>query len=345
MNDPLDTPPKKNVSNSGWVRRVVNSTWHSFIAKFIAAIGLLAALAGLTTFALGQTMTTQVRLAGMVVSFLLLGGLTLFYGGRALVRLAKEGETLAKELDEAWKQVNSLNDEKKQWESNAEVPSRLCRLASAVFGFVYYDHRVECHLSRDGAFDILTTLKMAAKIDGVESIEHMVSAPHAPENWDDVIDLTATDKDDQSVRLTYQVLDRSAKTLYWLFRALPELPKGHRIEYSYSERLPADSFAMDKSKMQSRNLEWEYFAVRISYPTERLQFTVDLPAGFVPEHRAYDIWFGTRNKVRHVQEHVRVTESEFWHTARNSKSDQLQLRLNVDSPIQGLYYVIKWIPP
>jgi hypothetical protein len=341
--DSSNTPNEK--PSSGWVERLVRATWHSFKQKLTAALSAMAAVTALLTFALGSTIPSPVRLGGAIACASILVLMAVFYAGRALVTLAREGEKLAVEKDKAWEQVRSLNQEKAEWQSESQTASRATRLASALCGIVYYDYELDCHLLPDGAFTIDSKIAMAALVDRVTEMEHYVYAPHAPDSWDEVIELKAEDKDDKQVLIKAVPVEKKARVLYWLLRAIPEFTKGHRIVYSYKETLPADSFTMTESAMKERGLAWEYFAVRISWPTEHFCFRVTLPSGFVPASHEYDVWLGDRGKVTQSDEYNRLRKNQCWQAKRNADRNELIFELDVKFPIHCLYYVIKWQPP
>jgi len=329
----------------GWVARLVQATWKSFRAKLVAAIAFIASVTAVLTFVLNPSIPRPLRLVGAIGFSLLLVGLAIYYTATSLITLAREGERLAVELDRAWEQVRSLNLEKEEWQKEPGTPSLAARLASALYGMVYYIYNMDCTLENTGAFLIKSSLNLAATIGGIRNIEHHVTAPHAPEEWDQVIELAAEDKDDKTVLLEPVIVEKTARRLYWNLKAVPGFKEGNRIEYSYKETLPAGSFAMTTEEMVNRGLEWEYFYVRITRPTEKLVFSVTMPPNFTPEKWDFDVWFGWRGQERHAPEYYRIVENKYWQVNRIPRTEQIRLQLHVDYPIQGLYYAIKWRPP
>jgi len=345
----MDTPhisaDTEAPSRTGWMKRVLRASMRSFRARLVVALGILGSLVGILTFSLGPTLTPQLRTAGLAISIVAFTTIVLFHTVRALVALAREGEWLAKDADTAWSQVRSLNQEKKEWQEQPDTPSRLTRLASALCGVVYYNHVTDGTLKHDGAFELVSRLAMAATVSGVDSIEHHVYAPHAPEQWDQAIELTAQDKDDKSVRLMPVIVEKSAQRLEWLLKAIPEFKRNDRIEYRYKEDVPPGSFAMTRKELFERNMQWESMDVFAEWPTERMSLSVKMPAGFVPADHDFDVWFGVHNKLRHQQEYARLRALDFWRINRNPQTNEIVYTLDVTFPIQGLHYAIKWIPP
>jgi hypothetical protein len=323
----------------------MSETFDTLRQKLLAAGSLAAMIMSFVTFALGTSLSVPLRRVGVVASVAGFVAIAAYYMVKSIRALAVKAEALAEEVDMAWGQVKSLNVEKQEWQKEGNPHGRAVRAGAALRGIVYYNYQADCRLEESGGFEIATDLSMAATMQGVTSIEHEVVAPHAPADWDKAIELTAEDKDDANVVLKPVMTSKTATHLHWYLRAIPEFTQGHTIKYCYREHLPPGSFAMSIEELSKRDMQWEFFYIAITWPTEKLQLTVTFPSDYVIDELSYDVWFTPKGKVRNTNEYSRVGTKSFWLAKSKRNSEGLQGRLCVPFPVQGLCYVVKWKPP
>jgi hypothetical protein len=123
----------------------------------------------------------------------------------------------------------------------------------------------------------------------------------------------------------------------------PPIPRGTSLTYSYATQAPPGSFAMTFEEVEKRRLEYEFRSRIVTYPTKHFYSKVIFPEGFEPIDTGYDVWFGLA-KVRHDGEYYRIAYSSYWIDSHDELGRRY-MQLNVDYPILGLRYVLKWVPP
>lgn len=326
-------------------RELFELSWRSFTRKAIMATIVLLSAGALLSITLGEPLPPnwQNNLKAILVALVV--GIPAFTFANGSLSALRERKRLQGELSEAWKQVRSLNEEKEHLLGEKGSLRALSTLSSHFYGLVYYEYAVSGELHEDGSFGIKYTTDLAATIDQIDGIERFTQAPHAPEVLGVPIGLEAEAEEwhEFAVKLLPEVIREEPKTLFWKLRFVPDLPVGKRLRYSFVENLPPDSFAMTLEEMKRRDLRWEYFYVRISCPTEFLDFSVVLPPNFLPKQVNYDVWFGYNAKIKHFPEYDRIFDAGGW--TATLEDDRLCLQLKVNFPIHGLVYAVKWQPP
>jgi hypothetical protein len=86
---------------------------------------------------------------------------------------------------------------------------------------------------------------------------------------------------------------------------------------------------------------FEYTYTRISYPTDHLVIKIVFPPDFIPDEPAFDVWYG-EGRVRHEREYGRIAPGFL---SRWDSNKRLYLRLEVEYPLLGLTYLLRWHPP
>jgi len=200
---------------------------------------------------------------------------------------------------------------------------------------------VETELFNEGYTTSKHRIELTSTTDKVYSIEHSSTLPHAPLDGDRPIDLQVPDQLIDEVKLKPVILSLSKNKLFWQLNFLPCLPKGKKVHYNYSETSPRGSFAMTFEELKNRKMDYEYFSMRISYPTEHYKQKLIFPVKFDPTYYDYDVWLG-EGKVQHPEEFHRLRN--FWHVGRE-KDGRMYIEISIKHPIHGLIYALKWIPP
>lgn len=332
-------------SRQGWLDSFVQTTLSSLVSKILAAVTIIGTAATLLTFVLTPTIDQPVRIFGLVASSAVLIIIVAVYGFRSIYLLSGKVNQLSLELDNSWTQVRDLNTEKQEWASNAETPSRATRIAAAVYGIIYNSQSVHCRLMQDGGFSVSNELEMTSLVSGLRSVEQELVAPHSPVDLEHALELQVTEPDDKTILLAADIVKNAHDRVFWELKATPEFKKGRKVKFSYTEKLPAGSFAMTKDEMETRDLAWEYWFLHIRRPTVKLAMQITLPAHFFPEKWEYDVWYGWRGQATHMEELHRVSLQDSFRTDLNKKEEMLTISLSVTDPIQGLFYCIKWLPP
>ena len=129
---------------------------------------------------------------------------------------------------------------------------------------------------------------------------------------------------------------------YWNINFVPALKEGQVVSYRYRQKTLPGAFARSLQEMRAHNLEYEFFSNHVTYPTEKLQIRVTFAPEITPRRIGYDVWLGS-GRTRHMGEYARVQTDRDFESNRDA-DNKVYGQLQVAYPIQGLRYVITWVP-
>jgi len=235
---------------------------------------------------------------------------------------------------------NKLLEEEKIQLAQTETPQFLQELDAKFFGISQRHIIVECALQAEGYSIRDCKHRVVAMHDGIDSIEHTLSNPHADPTGK--IELNAKGSRMANVELIPEILKVKDRALLWRMRFLPSLKKGQTVDYFYNEVGIKGSFAMNFKEMELRELKREFMSLTISYPTQYLRYKLTFPEKYTPLSYGFEVWLG-EGEVKHKPEMLRLEQEEFFKDDLNG--NKLVLELKVKCPIHGLRYAIVWVPP
>lgn len=226
--------------------------------------------------------------------------------------------------------------------SKYETHHYLAELDAKHFGLQRKVYTISSHLENDGSFLSKHSTKLLAYGDRIDKIEHHQAAYSMPPS-EGVITIDAEEKYSDEIKIIPNMKRQTYNKCYWELSFIPALQQGKELKYSYEVKLLPGSFAMDHKTMIQRNLNFEYAATTISYPTEAFQRKVIFPKNFIPTNLGYDVWLGDA-QVRHTKEYIRIEQEHFFRKGVD-EDECLYIELHIHHPIHGLKYVLLWVPP
>lgn len=225
-----------------------------------------------------------------------------------------------------------------------ENPHRLlCRLDGEQIGLIRIEHTTHTDIANDFSAKIFYQSRIKAIAPRVDGMEHFASVPSRPAGLEGVLVTEAEERREGHTQIRPVIARQTANDCFFVLNFVPPLRRGQEIMYSYRQNFPAQTFITSADELAARRLDFDYSTDMIPYPTERLVSTVVFPHGFIPQWVRYDVWMG-KAFVRHVSEYVRLETLgafESGYTADN----RLYMKLDVQYPVRGLIYVLRWMPP
>jgi hypothetical protein len=226
-----------------------------------------------------------------------------------------------------------------------EVPSHraLSELAGKFFGIYKKIHVVNVLIHPDGSAESTQDLKLVAHARNVTQVEYHSSTPHVPDDVEGCMEISAEPRHESGVRISVEVLRADKRELFWSVNFFPALNPGQVVSYRYHQKVARGSYAVSVDEMKARGLEYEYYSRCVTYPTEKMRIRVAFDKGIEPQRITYDVWLG-RGQVRHMPEYVRVETDNSFRTGVD-EDEKAYGELEIFYPIQGLRYVLMWLPP
>jgi hypothetical protein len=234
-----------------------------------------------------------------------------------------------------------------QWNENNTYYRRIAYHSTAALLGVGYE-RLEMigYLKSDGAMVIERKAQIKAFATGIQKIDLYMFAREAPEGGEisaEVVGGTATPVGKRSVpvltaELTYT--KRSHDVYFGVLKFSAPLERGETYEFHLRESLLEKSFALSRSDMKA-DQSCEFLAYDVTRPVRHLNMKVqffDYASFMNPKH---DVWMG-QTRMTLPREYEQTARS--WKVPPAGQSPQV-LELDVPGPVQGLSYVISWVPP
>lgn len=195
----------------------------------------------------------------------------------------------------------------------------------------------------DGSADTCLHEEILATNAELGGIEHYSAIPGEPNNITGKrIGVTVVpDGDNGGIEIKPKLILVTAHRLSYQLLFNPPLKPGEKLSYSCTTKNPPRTFCATKADLEARKLPFDYVSFKISYPTEKLDVTVNFPEGAALERVEYDVWMGDA-RLRLRKEYGRLEKKTALETGR--KDGRLFARLVVDYPIIDLKYAILWVP-
>jgi hypothetical protein len=215
------------------------------------------------------------------------------------------------------------------------------------YGVGYRSIEVECIIDEDGSGELKRTVHVEAHSQLAELDTFLVVREEPPpgKTWDlDLVDVRSlTTGRDVSMKL--KIL-KDGK-LSGLIAIAPPLDLGEQVVYEMTEKLPLGLFAVNltKPELEQRKTPYDYVAWTINRPTRNLALMIHIPRDIKP--RAF------RTEVRRATPAPGIPSAEIQYEEqkrlekpqlKEPMRGQFALELDVDCPMVGLMYILRWDP-
>lgn len=217
--------------------------------------------------------------------------------------------------------------------------SYLAKLLGEQYGFVREQFRVLYFIHPDGSAIITYAESFKATNTELPGIEHWSSVSSEPPLQGNFkISVHPTGKEAEIIpRVT---LETSTKLYYQLLFA-PPLKPGSSLQYKYDVAGPPGMFMVSSDEVSNRKLPFDYVAMEIAYPTNRLEMEVSFPPSVYPDRLKIDVWLGDA-RLPLKKELQRIEKEPSMKIER--REEITVARFTVNYPILGLKYAITWMP-
>ncbi len=219
----------------------------------------------------------------------------------------------------------------------------LSELSGKFFGVVKKEDVVSFEVLADGSSRSTNDVRLMAYTRNLTQIEYTSSLPSVPDDVEGSVEISMEPQQHSDVKITFEVIRTEKRACYWSINFVPALRPGEVVSYRYHQKAVPGSFATNVNEMKARGLEVESYSRCVTYPTERLQIRVAFERGIEPVRMHYDVWLG-RGRVRHMPEYIRIETTNSFVTGYD-EDGRIYCGMQISHPIQGLRYVVTWIPP
>jgi hypothetical protein len=213
------------------------------------------------------------------------------------------------------------------------------------YGIGYSSFDVQCAINLDGSASVIREVELEAYSE-IKELDTFIRIPEKdPEGSLREIEVGKIEANNQRT-LKLEVVDdkpgnMSAKILF-----SPRLKFGDTEKYTiYDYYLPKGLFAIGLSsdEIKKRESKFDYFGWHINRPTKNFILQVHFPPDIKPIDYDIEVKYalsaGVQSDLTQHEEQGRLKKVE-----RKRSANRYVLRLDVDYPIIGLIYILRWKP-
>jgi len=223
---------------------------------------------------------------------------------------------------------------------------RLHQVISRLHGLEYARLELYGKLDTDGSMVFTRTMEAVAHDEGINAIDHYMHTPEALTR----LGPTAPDIPVPTVEIiqgkhtaTATIHRQSKDHLRFIVNFTPQLRVDNPVVYVTKEHYSKQTFAIfcDQLREVPTNVrDREYFAWDITHPTKSFKLEIEFPPNLHPKTFEPEVWRGASRVVKDNE------TMAIWESLKPvPRGDSTSLVLEVDYPLLGLTYVIKWKPP
>jgi len=237
---------------------------------------------------------------------------------------------------------------KQEWrDGEVDDGHRTYRYSAARYGIGYDDLDVECLLHDNGSATVTRRVRVEA-FSQIEKLDTYLVIPEQPQEghtWD--IDLLEVGSLFPGTKVSLLEISEAQGRLSALLGIAPPLIKGQQVKYEMREELPPSLYAIDLTDEEraKRKKPYDYFGWTISRPTRKLELKVFFPQRIRPEGYGIEVRYasaapGIPAETFQLEEQRRLTKPSLY----GPQADRFCLRLEVEYPMTGLVYILRWEP-
>jgi hypothetical protein len=208
------------------------------------------------------------------------------------------------------------------------------------YGFEYKQLDVRGVLKVDGSMELTRYVVLTTR-SALTNITFYLRAFMPPDGSTGIIDFEKIDPPD--IEMTAKPVENPSvggATARVDFG--PPLVPGDTAIYRTTERFAPGSFATTADRLASSRFEHEFLSWSVGRPTRHLLFRVSIPNSLDPVECRHDVWYGLEHELGSERHRAEWHRLEGCFSVIDPGLNYTVLQLEVDYPIVGLRYVLKW---
>lgn len=216
------------------------------------------------------------------------------------------------------------------------------------YGIGYDSLRIECIVNEDGSAIVQRTVDVKA-FSNLSKLDVFLLIPEEPKEdaTREPIDLSKVRSLTPKRKVSVEKSSKNSGELSAIIDIAPPLSEGEHVTYEMIEQLPPNLYAinLEDSALAQRATPYDYFGWSINRPTQKLQLDVFFPEFFVPQDYGVEVRYASTSnfpserlhhkEIEYIKKSLKITGPE---------GGRYALRLEVNDPMVGLIYLIRWQP-
>jgi len=217
------------------------------------------------------------------------------------------------------------------------------------YGLGYGNLQVECRIKADGSAEVQreVTVEAFSVIDQLDTFL-LVPEPDLAGREARTIDRVRLRSlaDERSVTLMHS---RSKEgILSTTIGIFPPLKEGEILTYELTEKLPLGLYAVDEQTLAKRNTPYDYFGWNINRPTRKLSMRIYFPSSVMPDINSdgygVEVRYAAAAPGLFSQRQQYEEQKRLKRPLLVGPEGKQCLKLDVDYPMIGLIYILRWQP-
>lgn len=216
------------------------------------------------------------------------------------------------------------------------------------YGIGYDSLRIECIVNEDGSAIVQRTVDVKA-FSNLSKLDVFLLIPEKKEDssTQETIDLSKVKSLTPNRIVSVDKSKKNSHELSAIIDIAPPLTEGEHVTYEMIEQLPPKLYAINLNDLEiyQRKTPYDYFGWSINRPTRKLYLNVFFPEFFVPHDYGVEVRYASASNF--PSETLHHKEMEFIKKSLKTtgpEGGRYALRLDIDDPMIGLIYLIRWQP-
>ena len=217
------------------------------------------------------------------------------------------------------------------------------------YGMGYNQLEIHCTITPDGSALVQRKMTLEAYSE-IGELDAFLLIPEPQSPGEEARKITAIDISSLNPGWNVSLADtfEALGSLYTVIRISPPLSEGQSIAYQLTEMLPSGLYAIGftKEELAARKTPYDYFGWNINRPTRKLSLRVWFPEAVKPNVYSGEVRYASAapgfpsERLQH-EEQKRLERPSLI----GPEGGRYFLKLDVDYPMIGLIYILRWQPP
>ena len=211
------------------------------------------------------------------------------------------------------------------------------------YGIGYDSLEIKWMINEDGSALLQRTIEIEA-FSGVENLDTYLLIPENEENRK--IEFISVDSLSPKRNISLSDVKKEPGKGSAMISISPPLKKEEKMRYKMVENLPPSLYAinMTSQELSERQEAFDYCGWNINRPTRKVSLQVEFPNIIKPDEYNLEVRYATTSGFPSSRKHFEESRRFDPILTLSPQRDKSILRLDIDYPMIGLIYILRWRP-
>ncbi|MCC6601598.1 MAG: hypothetical protein IT327_00220 [Anaerolineae bacterium] len=211
------------------------------------------------------------------------------------------------------------------------------------YGIGYDSLEIKWMINEDGS----ALLQRVIEIEAFSRVESLDTYLLIPESDDDrKIDFISVDSLSPKWSISLSDVKKELGRGSAMISISPPLKIEEKMRYRMVEELPPGLYAigMTSTELSKRKSAYDYCGWNINRPTRKVSLQIEFPSVIKPENYSLEVRYASTSGFPSSKKHFEESQRFDPVLTLNPQRDKSILRLDIDYPMIGLIYILRWQP-